>query len=307
MRLVKVGAACSDLALAAVLGQAYGRPTATASPPSIALTWRVTAGAFVFLLAGAADGAFWSPQTTYWQASALLAIVAIAAILAALIAWVWSRFFRLAAERDEAVQLSLEHEMRLAEAQHRIGNNLSVISALLSLKSRQLADLGARRVVEQAAGRIRVVAEVNQMLNHLTSADARIDNMFVGELVAKCIDAAGAENRVRHETSIDSIDLPKPMLTPLALILNECVNNALEHGFPGDTQGVIIIRLEARSDEQGARRLTIADDGRGPPGDFNSATARSSGLAFVNAFALQLGGSFRLERDERGTRAILTF
>jgi two-component system, sensor histidine kinase PdtaS len=304
MRLVKVGAACSDLALAAVLGQAYGRPTATASPPSIALTWRVTAGAFVFLLAGAADGAFWSPQTTYWQALALLAI---AAILAALIARVGSRYFRLAAERDEAVQLSLERETRLAEAQHRIGNNLSVISALLSLKSRQLADLGARRVVEQAAGRIRVVAEVNQMLNHLTSADARIDNMFVGELVAKCIEAAGAENRVRHETSIDPIDLPKPMLTPLALILNECVNNALEHGFPGDAQGVIIVRLEARSDEQGARRLTIADDGRGPPGDFNSATARSSGLAFVNAFALQLGGSFRLERDERGTRAVLTF
>jgi hypothetical protein len=84
---------------------------------------------------------------------------------------------------------------------------------------------------------------------------------------------------VRHETSIDPIDLPKPMLTPLALILNECVNNALEHGFPGDTHGVIIVRLQTRSDEQGARRLTIADDGRGPPEGFNSATARSSGLA----------------------------
>ncbi len=146
----------------------------------------------------------------------------------------------------------------LAEAQHRIGNNLSVISAMLSVQSRQLGDLGARRAIEQAAGRIRVIGDINHLLNHLTSSNVQIDDVLVGELVAKCIDEAGAENRVQHETSIDAIDLPKLMLTPLALLLNECVNGALEHDFPGEAHGVIKVRLEARSEEQGARRLTIS-------------------------------------------------
>ena len=71
---------------------------------------------------------------------------------------------------------------------------------MLSLQSRQLGDLGARRAIEQAAGRIRVIGDINQLLNHLTSTHARIDDPVVSELVVKCIEGAGAENRVRYET-----------------------------------------------------------------------------------------------------------
>ena len=205
------------------------------------------------------------------------------------------------------MELSLDREARLAEAQHRIGNVLSVISAMLNVQSRELGDLGARRAIEQAAGRVRVIAEINRALDRLTSMDARITDNFVGELVAKCIELAGAESRVRHETTIDPIDLPKLMLTPLALLVNECVNHALEHDFPGEAQGVITVRLEARSEERGMRRLTIEAAGPVPPPDFESIAARSASLAFMNAFAVQLDGSLRLVRDERATRAVLTF
>ena len=140
---------------------------------------------------------------------------------------------------------------------------------MLSLQSRQLVDPGARRAIEQAAGRIGVIGDINHRLNHLTSLDVRIDDPFVGELVAKSIDAAGAGNRVRCETSVDPIDLPTLLLTPLALLLNECVTNVLEHDFPGVAQGVIAVRLEARSEEQGDapsddryRRVRFGDEPR---------------------------------------------
>ncbi len=294
MRLMKAGAARSDRPLADMLGQACGRAAAMPAPPSIVFAWCLTASALV--LAGAAS---WR-----WQTPALLAIAAVAA---AFIAWLATCCIRLARERDEARRASLDGEARVAEAQHRIGNNLTVISAMLSIQSRQLGDPGARRAIEQAAGRIRVIGDINHLLNHLTSLDVRIDDPFVGELVAKSIDATGAGNRVRCETSVDPIDLPRLLLTPLALLLNECVTNALEHDFPGMAQGVITVRLEARSEEQGARRLSIATGGSAPPADFEPGAARDAGLAFMNALALQLDGSFRLERDERGTRAVLIF
>jgi two-component system, sensor histidine kinase PdtaS len=269
------------------------------SPRSIAFTGCAIAGAFFFVLA--AD-AFWR-----WQAPALLAVAAIAAVATALIAWLATCCIRLAGERDEARRVSLHGEARLAEAQHRIGNNLTVISAMLSIQSRQLGDPGARRAIEQAAGRIRVIADINYLLNHLTSLNVRIDGPFVGELVAKSIVAAGAENRVGYETSVEPVDLPRLLLTPLALLLNECVTSALQHDFPSEARGVIAVRLEARSDEQGVRRLTIAAGGSSPPTDLDSSAAPDAGLAFMNAFALQLDGSFRLERGERGTRAALIF
>jgi two-component sensor histidine kinase len=295
---LKIGASRADRALAAVAARASARLIAAMPPPA--------AGALLFLPAGAAPGALWLPQTSIWrwQTAALLAIAMIAALL---IAWLAARCIRLAGQRDEAMRLSLDREAMLAETLHRLGNNLSVISAMLNVQSRELGDLGARRAIEQAAGRVRVIAEVNRALDRLTSMDARIDDMFVGELVAKCIESAGAESRVRHETTIDPIDLPKLMLTPLALLVNECVNNALEHDFPGEAHGVITIRLEARSEEQGMRRLTITAAGLVPPPDFESSAGRSASLAFMNAFALQLDGSLRLAPDERATRAVLTF
>jgi two-component sensor histidine kinase len=295
---LKVGA---DRALGALAARAPARVIAAAAPP--------TAGALLFLLAGAAPGALRLPQASIWrwQAAALLAVVATAAIAALLIAWLAARCIRLAGERDEAMRLSLDREARLAEARHWIGNVLSVVSAMLNVQSREPGDPGARRAIEQAAGRVRVIAEINRALDGLTSMNARITDMFVGELVAKCIESAGAESRVRHETSIDPIDLPKLMLTPLALLVNECVNNALEHDFPGEAHGVITVRLEARSEDQGMRRLTIEAVGLAPPPDFESSAAGSASLAFMNAFALQLDGSLQLMRDERVTRTVLTF
>ena len=150
------------------------------------------------------------------------------------------------------------------------------------------------------------VGELNRMFNRLTSNDAPIDDAFVGDLVANCIVAAGAEDRVRYETSIDPIDLPRRNFLLVALILNECVNNALEHGFP-DRGGTIVIYLEASYDGRSKHRLTIADDGVGPPAEFDSTGAQSAGLVFVNSFALQIGGSFRLESGGRGARSVLIF
>ena len=195
----------------------------------------------------------------------------------------------------------------LAENQHRIGNNLAAISSMLSLQGRRLGDGVARHAIEGAAGRIRVVGEINRMFNRLTSNDARIDNAFVADLAAHCVAALGAEDRVRYETSIDPIDTPKRNLLLVALILNECVNNALEHGFPGDESGTITIRLEASRGGEGKHRLTVEDDGVGPPAEFDSTEARTAGLVFVNSFTLQIGGSFRLESGARGARSVLTF
>ena len=183
--MMKADAARSGRALADMLGQAYGRAAAMPSPPSIVFAWCLTAGASI--LAGAAS---WG-----WQTPALLSVAAFAAVAAALIAWLATCCLRLAGERDEARRVSPDGEGRLAEAQHRIGNNLTVVSAMLSIESRQLGDLGARRAIEQAAGRIRVIGDINHLLNHLTSLNVRIDDPFVGELVAKSIDAAAAEKR----------------------------------------------------------------------------------------------------------------
>ena len=288
------------------------RPQATSACPRLSGALRAMAASLLALVSGAgAWGIFAATHADLgWSLSVLVAV----AYLTAIGAWQWllverssAAYRRAAEERDEALRLSAERETMLAETEHRIANNLAAISAMLSIQGRRLDDGVARRAIEGAAGRIRVVGELNRMFNRLTSNDARIDDAFVGDLVANCIAAVGAEDRVRYETLIDPIDLPRRNILLVALMLNECVNNALEHGFPGRDGGAIKIRLEASFDGRGKHRLTIADDGVGPPAGFDSTGAQSAGLVFVNSFALQIGGSFRLESGGRGARSILIF
>ncbi len=286
------------------------RAQAMSACPALSGPLRAMAGSLLALVSGAgAWGIFVAAHSGLgWSLSALVAVAYLIAI--GVLQWLLVERFsvayrRAAEERDEALRLSAERETMLAETEHRVANNLAAISAMLSVQGRRLDDGVARRAIEGAAGRIRVVGELNRMFNRLTSNDARIDDAFVGDLVANCIAAAGAEDRVRYETSIDPIDLPRRNFLLVALMLNECVNNALEHGFPGRNGGTIAICLEASYDGRGRHRLTIADDGVGPPAGFDSTGAQSAGLAFVNSFALQIGGSFRLESGGRGARSVL--
>jgi two-component system, sensor histidine kinase PdtaS len=280
--------------------------------PTLSGSLRAIAGSLFALVSGVgAWGIFVACHASLgWPLSVLAAVaylIAIAVLQALLVARFSAAYTRAAAERDEALRLSAERETMLAETQHRIANNLAAISAMLSVQGRRVGEGVARRAIEGAAGRIRVVGDLNRMFNRLTSHHARIDDAFVADLAANCIAAVGAEDRVRYEASIDPIDLPSRNLLLVVLILNECVNNALEHGFPGKDGGTITIRLEASYNGRGKHRLTIADDGVGPPAGFDSTEAQSAGLSFVNSFALQIDGSFRLESGGRGARSVLIF
>ncbi|MFP3675061.1 ATP-binding protein, partial [Bacillus sp. SIMBA_031] len=87
-------------------------------------------------------------------------------------------------------------------------------------------------------------------------------------------------------------ELPSDFATPLALVINELVTNAVEHGLEGRTGTVWL--LADRSDGEGNDELltvTIADDGVGlPDGPYNEGL----GLQIVRTLVTsELGGSIK--------------
>ncbi len=92
--------------------------------------------------------------------------------------------------------------------------------------------------------------------------------------------------------------------TAVSLVLLECVNNALEHGFADRRPGTIKVEL----DQGGAHwRLTVRDDGAGPPDGLDIAKTKSLGLKIVRAMAAQLQGEFFIAPDRPGALCQLTF
>lgn len=207
------------------------------------------------------------------------------------------------AARAEALALANQRDALFKELQHRVGNNLNMIAAMLSIQSRGLTDDNARHALSEASRRIGLVADINRMFHDPAHSDGVLDDAFVEDLGRKAIDAAGMTERVTFSADIDALDMGQDAFLPLSLILAECVNNALEHGIADHSIGVINVSLRQA---QGQATLVVENDGKPLAVGFDAAKARSIGLLLVHSFARQLGGTFTIEGDAR-TRSILRF
>ena len=188
---------------------------------------------------------------------------------------------RLADQRDELFQ----------ELQHRVGNNLAMVSAMLKVQARAMPQDSSRAALEEASGRIAIVAEVNRLFHNPAHSVNRLDSAFLENLSRKCLEANGAEARITTTIFAQPVDLPQEVFLPVALTIAESINNAVEHGFGADGRGTISIDTRHLD---GRYRVEISDTGAGLAPGFDLATTKSIGLKLVGSFVRQVNGTFEI-------------
>ena len=208
-------------------------------------------------------------------------------------------------------RLILSKDATIREVHHRVKNNLQTISSLLRLQARRLPAGDGRTALNEAERRIRTIALVHEML----SRDARdqVDfNDIVRPLVRMAEDGMASPDRpVRLRSHGDAGELPAEVATPLAVVLTELLQNAVEHAFPmevSDTEaGFFDGRVDVYLDNDGTRlRVRVHDNGAGLPEGFTLENASSLGLNIVRDLVTsQLGGTIEM-RNENGTMVELT-
>ncbi len=209
---------------------------------------------------------------------------------------------RLMAERERSARLAESRETMFKELQHRVSNNLQVVSALMSLQKGTVKDEQARRVIDEAAGRLLLVGKIHRQLHDPSGQQVEF-GVFLKELCQDVLEAAGVSARIVCLVRADPIYLGSEQTIPVALIATEVISNALEHAFAGRERGTISIDLTRAGD---MISLTVEDDGPGLVPGFDLATTRSLGLRIVKRLTAQIGGAFDMATAE-GTRCRLTF
>jgi two-component sensor histidine kinase len=109
---------------------------------------------------------------------------------------------------------------------------------------------------------------------------------------------------VKFDVVGDAGALPGEVATSLAVVLNELMQNAVDHAFPEaepelpETRSVVV-RL-ARTDENVV--IEVTDDGVGLPDDFSLDRSKGLGLSIVQALVTgELGGTIEMHGED-GTR-----
>ena len=207
--------------------------------------------------------------------------------------------------RDNALNTALEAKTALTrEVNHRVKNNLQIVTSLLTLQADRVADPWARDALGQAKARIAALGLIHRVLyehdthNVLGTVNMRL---LMAELCPQLRAANRALGNIDLQCDSDDLDLSVDQAVPLTLFIVEAVTNAFRHAYAENRAGTISIVM-ANSD--GHVALVVDDDGIG------YATADpvgKMGFELMNAFATQLSGTLDVASDGSGTKVILRY
>jgi two-component sensor histidine kinase len=194
-------------------------------------------------------------------------------------------------------RMLLSKDATIREIHHRVKNNLQTIASLLRLQMRRLHLAEARSALAESERRIRSIAIVHETLSREPG-----DVVHFSEIVrplARLVEdtASSPDMRIRFSVEGDAGELPGDVATPLAVVLNELMQNAVEHAFAdGTREGSVVVRLAREADHV---VVEVRDDGCGLPEQFSLDESRGLGLSIVQALVTtELGGS--IEMHSRG-------
>jgi two-component sensor histidine kinase len=194
----------------------------------------------------------------------------------------------------------------IQEMHHRVKNNLQQVASLLRLQMHYIGQRSVEQVLNESLNRILAIASVHELLSRedLDTISAR--QIAENIMVATKQSLIAPNKHITFQVDGPDVLLPSSKATGLALILNEFVQNAVEHGFgDGYNEGTIAIVLHEDSREV---QLTVTNDGHLLSDDFVLSKTDSLGLQIVESLSRgDLNGQFTLERVDDVTCAKLVF
>ncbi len=200
-------------------------------------------------------------------------------------------------EAERALEKAVgEKDFLMRELQHRVKNNLTLVSSLLSLDSERSEGLDARQVLMDAQMRIQSIALIYDFLSRSGGVERLGSGDYAKDLVRLL--SANYEDGgrdIRVSTAIEDFDLDIKACVPIGLIINELLSNALKYAFPSGRGGEIAVELRR---VEGAILLRVRDDGVGLPAGFDWKAGKSLGLQLVSMLSSQLGGTVAVESRE---------
>jgi two-component sensor histidine kinase len=128
-------------------------------------------------------------------------------------------------------RLLVTKDTHIREIHHRVKNNLQTISSLLRIQARRLTAPEARLAIEESVRRIGSIALVHETLSREAAEDVSFAEI-ARPLVRMVEDTLASPERPVHFTLVgDGVHLPAAVATPLALVLSELLQNAVDHAF----------------------------------------------------------------------------
>ena len=166
-------------------------------------------------------------------------------------------FYRLSRKNR---RLSLHNAALVQEQNHRVKNNLQLVSSLLSLQSNRLSDASAKSAVEDSQRRIEVMSLLQRKLyddNNLTAVNVAD---FIQELTEMVLETFELQHIDTTYQIPATLTLSADYIMRIGLIVNELITNACKYAFPNHPNPALWIEASL---EKNTFHLSVTDNGKG--------------------------------------------
>lgn len=196
-------------------------------------------------------------------------------------------------ESQESLARSVEQQrMLLRELNHRVKNNLSLVTSLIDLKDAAIGDSVDLSDIRNQVNAIRWVHEQLQDAADVRKISAR---PYLDRIARASLGVAGGAE-VAVEVRVEEISLETRTAVSVGLIVSELATNAAKHGFRDCATKRFVLELaqETESDEY---LLAVSNTGAPFPDHVDIEEPPTLGLRVVNALIAQIGGTLELQRN----------
>jgi two-component sensor histidine kinase len=193
----------------------------------------------------------------------------------------------------------LSKDATIREIHHRVKNNLQTIASLLRLQRRRTTNVEAREALAESERRIRSIAIVHETLSR-EPGDIVDFTEIVRPLLRVVEESVSSDDlSIRFTVDGETGELPGEVATPLAVVVNELMQNAVDHAFDGRREGHVHLQLTR---EPAQLVIDVRDDGQGLPDHFTLEGSTGLGLTIVKALVTgELGGTIEMRATDEGT------
>ncbi|RME99396.1 MAG: GAF domain-containing protein [Chloroflexi bacterium] len=194
----------------------------------------------------------------------------------------------------------------LQEVNHRVANNLTAISGMLSVERNHLkeADLQAyQAIMHDLTNRVNGLATVHNMLSATEWAPIPLDEMIMG-VIQSSLQMIPFSKNVDVTVSATPVRVTSDLAHNLALIINELATNTTKYALNHRDAAAISVKIQDFANQQ--VQIEFRDDGPGYPEDVLRMERFSVGLELVNNMTRRtLRGNWQLFNDSGAVTVIV--
>ena len=187
----------------------------------------------------------------------------------------------------------------LQEVNHRIKNNLQILSSILNMQIDEIDDLHSIDKLNDCVSRIKTIALLHEKLNSSNNYEKIDLNDFIISIIVDLYSTFNVSyERIKFKLEVEHVFIDTELAIPCGLILNELITNSFKYAFPDERSGHIFISFK----KDNGYMLMIKDDGIG----MNGSSQSSLGLSIIKSLTEQINGKITT-RNVDGVETIISF